>query len=472
MLHSFNLPASGGYVVALSGGADSRLLLELTVRAVLARGDTVADCLCAAHLNHGIRGAEADRDEAFCRAECERLGVPLTVERVDVPALARASGQSEETAAREARYAFLVRTMKEVGFPALLTAHNADDQLETVLHRLLRGSGTRGMAGIPATRPLGDTLPDGTPLVVYRPLLAWSRQDILDAVAEMGLAYVTDSTNLADDCTRNRLRHQVTPALEAIAGAGVPQAAAVRLGHAAAEDEDALAAMAAKAYRAARTEAGLSCADTAAEMPAIAKRMIRMAYTAALGGREMPDRTLSAYHLDALYDLCRGGMDGEVSDSLPGHLRAEIHQGFLTFAPCFPADTTARPQTPRPLGMGRTVWCEHPLILVDIESTDAPPAAESGKDVFASAVFPADALPWPLYARGREPGDTILSHGMTKKLKKLICDKHISQELRDRLPLVCLSDGTPLWYPGVAFRDGFPAPLAGRALRITVRIVP
>lgn len=464
----FTLPPSHGYVVALSGGADSRLLLELTVRAVRARdpdGD-VARYVRAAHMHHGIRGEEADRDEAFCRQVCDGLGVPLTVERVDVPSLSQESGRSEETEARLARYAFLVRTMKDAGFSALLTAHNADDQLETVLHRLMRGSGTHGMVGIPAERGLGDTLPDGTPLTVYRPLLAWSRRDILTATDKLGLCYVTDSTNLSDDCTRNRLRHRVTPMLEELFGAGIPQAAAVRLGRAAREDEEALSAIAATCYRAATPKGfPLSCLPAEA---AVAKRVIALAYADGLTSRgQSPDadRTLSAYHLDNVLALCRAGKNGSVSDPLPCHMRAELHGGLLTFAPY--ACTEIDPPPPICLLFeGETEWDDR--ISITLETFEDAIAPTFGEDVFASAVFPADRLSLPLWARARKSGDVIFSHGMRKSLKKLLCDKHIPRDLRDRIPLVCLSDGTPLWFPGVAFRDGYARPSGGPSVRITV----
>ncbi len=465
----FELPARGGFVVALSGGADSRLLLELTIRAVLSRGDEPAEWVRAAHMNHGIRGEEADRDEAFCRAECERLGVPLTVERADIPAMAKTCGESEETVARTARYHFLRRVMKEAGFPCLLTAHNADDQLETLLFHLMRGSGTRGMIGIPATRTLGEHLPDGRPLSVCRPLLSWSRRDVLDAIAELELNYVTDSTNLSEDHTRNRLRHRITPLLEDIFGAGIPQAAAVRLGQAAREDENTLAAIAADRYAAAQTPEGLPVAAVAAEPPAIAKRMIRLAYAAYLGIALTPERTLTFDHLETVLALCREEKNGQVSQPLPSHTRAEIHGGKLVFTACTPPVCQPKKEL-RPLPMGLTVWSEaSPRITIEVAPSETPSPTAYDPAVFTTAFFPI-SLAATLTARGREAGDTILSHGMTKSLKKLICDKHIPIDLRDRLPLVCLSDGTPLWYPGVAFRDGCPAPTCGRALRITVRI--
>ncbi len=466
----FELPASGGYLVALSGGADSRLLLELTVRAVLARNGN--ERIMAAHLNHGIRGEEADRDEAFCRRVCMELGVPLCVDRIDIPAMARASGQSEETAAREARYAFFVRVMKENGIPALLTAHNADDQLETILFHLLRGSGTRGMIGIPAERSLGDTLPNGTPLTVYRPILRYSRKEILRQISEWGLDYVTDSTNLTETCTRNRFRHRIVPLLEEISAAGAPQEAAVRLGQAAREDEDALMSMAIKQYVAAKTPNGLTISTLTTAPPAIAKRMIRLSYAEYLGAAPSADRTLAARHLDAILALCRAEKDGAVSDALPGHVRAEIRRGHLTFSLCHAVKSKpAQASMPLcPLEPGRTVWIENdPRITIDIETVDLPIPSNTDETIFASACFPA-SLALMLTARTREPGDTILSHGMNKKLKKLICDNHIPIDLRDCLPLICLSDGTPLWFPGAGFRDGFPAPACGSALRVTIRI--
>ncbi len=480
---SIRLPDAPGYLVALSGGADSRLLLELTVRAVLARGEDPGQRVRVAHLHHGIRGTEADRDEAFCRRICTEAGVPLTVEHIDVPAICAKTGESEETAARRVRYDFFVRTMQAHGIPILLTAHNADDQLETLLARLLRGSGLHGMGGIPPTRLLGGSLPDGTPLSVVRPLLAVSRREIVSILEELNLTYVTDSTNLTDTCTRNRLRHGVTPTLETIAGPGVPQRAATRLTHVAREDEEALAALAMSRYRASctndgRMDGGLPTRAVASEMPAIAKRMIALAYAdfqASVGGDPSEEGTLSATGLEDLLTLCREGRDGAVSTLLPTNTRGEIRDGYLVFAALDTSPALPLP-APRPLTEGRTLWAAgnavHPAVWVEIERANAPISPLTGGTVWASAVFPADQLPLPLYARPRAPGDGILSHGMTKKLKKLLCDKHIPNNLRDRLPLICTDGGiTPLWFPGVVFRDGYPPPKVGPALRITLHLI-
>lgn len=191
------LPAGTPLCVGFSGGADSVVLLSL-----LADRPGVT----ALHVHHGIRGAEADRDADFCRSFCKERQIPFDLLTVDVPR-DRQRGESPETAARRLRYAALSDWMHRHDVPLLVTAHHADDQTETMLLNLMRGAGSRGLSGIPACRPLGDGL------FVVRPLLQVTKADLLAYAKKNGLPYVTDSTNEADDCRRNRLRHTVLPAL-------------------------------------------------------------------------------------------------------------------------------------------------------------------------------------------------------------------------------------------------------------------
>lgn len=480
------MPPDTPLLVAFSGGADSRLLLELTVRWARRNGAPVT----AAHLHHGIRGAEADRDQAFCRDTAARLGVPFVTRRVDVPALAARTGRSVEWEARAARYGFLTGIMQEEHIPLLLTAHHADDQLETLLLRLLRGSGTRGLGGIPPVRPV----PGG---LVIRPLLGCTRADILETCRRMGLDYVTDSTNLADDCTRNRLRHRVIPLLEELSDPGVPQRAAVRLCRAAREDDDCLWQGAqALSPQVCGADGSLSQAALCALPPAYAKRCLLAAYEQRMQAPLPADRTLTAAHLEALMALVAAkGSTGIHTDAevlLPGGWRGRLREGRLVFVPPEDADGD-REDRPRGsasdvavslrLAPGKNRW--HPgrgedtVILLEESPVPLPPC--TGEGVLASAVFPA-TLPRPLWARGRRPGDTLLSHGMTKKLKKVLCDKHIPLPLRDSLPLICLpaesgdsatppgeaGPGQPLWFPTAIFRDGWAPPADGPCLRLTV----
>lgn len=221
-----------GVLAALSGGADSVALLlglcELQKNGRIAR-------LAAAHLHHGIREAEADEDEAFCRTLCESRGIPFYAERVDVPALAEADGVSLELAARNARYAFLARIKREHGLDVIALGHHRDDQAETLLLHLLRGSGTDGLAGMRLRT--GDRI---------RPLLRTGKDEILAYLREQGQPYRTDSTNFVPDATRNRIRLSVLPALEAVnpSAKKALSGAAERI----AEDADFLASLADRAY--------------------------------------------------------------------------------------------------------------------------------------------------------------------------------------------------------------------------------
>ncbi len=451
------VPSDAPLLVAYSGGADSSLLLALAK----AYGDERKISVYAAHLHHGIRGDEADRDLEFCRQTAAAMGIPLFEKHVDVPALSRETGQSMETAARDARYTFFEELMQAHRLPVLLTAHHADDQLETLLFRFLRGSGSKGMGGIPQVRPFGGGC-------LIRPLLSYTKTEIIDACHEMGISFVTDSTNLASSHTRNRLRHTVIPLLEELTEHGTPQHAATRLAQAAREDEDCLTALAKAQVKATLTDDGhgLPIATLQSSPPAISKRMMALLYETVTAEKGSHDGsgTLTATHLEALLTLTEKNTS-ESSLSLPRGTEARIRGSFLYIRPA--EDFGIPPLEPTAVGIGDIPWGDGMTVSVEMSPAPLPPV--NGEDVYASAVFPPD-LPLPLVAKKREAGDEIFSHGMHKKLKKLLCDKNIPLHLRDRIPLFCLSDGTPLWYPAVAFRDGYPAPTAGPCLRITVRM--
>jgi len=181
--------------VGLSGGADSVALLCVLCELRAPLGISVSAC----HVNHCLRGAESDADEAFCRALCARLGVALTVCRRDVPAYCAAHGCSVEEGARAVRYAAL-----EEAAPGLIaTAHHRNDNAETVLLNLARGTALDGLCGIPVRRGR-----------IIRPLLGCTRAEIEGYLAAIGQDYRTDSTNETDLAARNRLRHAVVPVFE------------------------------------------------------------------------------------------------------------------------------------------------------------------------------------------------------------------------------------------------------------------
>lgn len=199
-LRQYSLFSQGDRIaVGVSGGADSVALLRFLAALRPQFGWDLVVC----HIHHGLRGAEADRDECFVRALAEQLGLPCAVSRIDAAALALRDHISVEEAGRMARYAFFAQTAGEGGHIA--TAHTLDDSIETVLMNLVRGTGLRGLCGIPRIR--GN---------IVRPLLDCTRAEVEDYLGALGQPYCTDSTNLTDDYTRNRIRHDILPRLCAL----------------------------------------------------------------------------------------------------------------------------------------------------------------------------------------------------------------------------------------------------------------
>lgn len=196
-IRRYNMLSEGDTAVCgLSGGADSVSLLMVLYKL----RDILGIKVEALHVNHCLRGAESDRDEKFCRELCKKLDIPFTAVSCDVKTYSREKSLSCEEAARELRYGiFRENTMEK----KLATAHNADDNLETVILNLVRGSGLKGISGITPVR--GN---------IIRPLLAVSREEIEGFLKALGQDYVTDSTNLSDDYTRNRIRHNIIPVMK------------------------------------------------------------------------------------------------------------------------------------------------------------------------------------------------------------------------------------------------------------------
>jgi tRNA(Ile)-lysidine synthase len=199
------MPAAPGdcILVAVSGGPDSVALTHALHRLCSTGRDLPRHRLIAAHLNHRLRGDESDRDERFVRELCERLQIDLVVERVGREKHLTASSNLEERA-RDLRYAFLNRTADRIGARYIAVAHHADDQAETVMLRLLRGSGVAGLAAMDAMGP-------GR---IVRPLLTLRREEVVAYLKAIEATYVIDSSNLSAAILRNRIRRELIPTLE------------------------------------------------------------------------------------------------------------------------------------------------------------------------------------------------------------------------------------------------------------------
>lgn len=404
-------------LLALSGGADSVCLLHL-----LSEARRIYPFeLFAAHVNHGIRGeeygGEADRDEAFCRDLCQGLGVELFVERVNVPAFAKDSGESLETAARRVRYSFFAKIMRERGIELLVTAHNADDNFETQLFNLCRGCGIDGISGIPEIRPFPEA--DG---VIVRPILSASKSEIFSYCKENGIEYVTDSTNFEDDCVRNKLRLNIIPQLKEIFG--TPEKSGARLAIYAKETSDLIDLEVERLLSSLGNE--LNCGRLLNTHKAIAKRAIIMAF------EKHSSETLEAIHVESILAFAAENKNGKLS--LPGRVCADFCDGHLTFRP----EIRGNEDIPLysillPFGITFIEGTDFAVSLSS-ESESLPPKEY---ELYDSTKISASA---PLSARNRREGDKIIAGGMHKKVKKLMCDKKVPSLDRDTLPLIISGD--------------------------------
>jgi len=293
-------------VAGVSGGADSVALGEVLRR----RGGC---SLRVAHVHHGLR-ADADADAEFVADLTRRWGVPLDLERIDTPALARSTGAGLEEAARRGRYDALRAVAVRAGAAVVAVAHHADDQVETVLHRIVRGTHLRGLAGMPPQRPLGD----GVRLV--RPLLWARRRQIEDFCRSAGLQWRTDHTNLQTDFTRNFLRHELLPLLRRRLNLRADEAV-LRLASAARQTEDALDALAQRLlHRACRKRSPHQIVLRLAPLRKAPAPVAATAIRAALAEINAPEQDLSNQRYADLLALLEGKA---AAVDLPGGIRAE-----------------------------------------------------------------------------------------------------------------------------------------------------
>lgn len=447
-------PPKTPLLLALSGGADSTLLTHLCAEHAAQVGAPLHLC----HVNHGIRGEEADRDEQFCREIAARYELPLHVLHADVPAEAAASGESIEQAARRVRYDYFAALMREHSIPILLTAHHADDNLETLLMRLVRGTGLAGLGGIAPVRPfseVGDHIGSLAPVVV-RPLLTLSRQDVLAACDELGLTFVTDSTNADVHYARNRVRRDVLPVLRELVDH--PEQQVLHTCETLREDEALLRSLANDFLNTHRAHDALSRqALSTAPLP-IAKRALRLWIS------ERTGHTPEACHLQAILALCQDGGTSH-SVNIEGGFAVTADKTHLHVAePSTDDNQTERFEVELDPDAREAVvgsW------LVRIEHLNAhPPVTASSNDAtnvykpFIRDTLSFDTIiPYKkdrtLIWRSRREGDVLALRGKHHKLRKLQNERGIPPALRDCLPLLCDTEGI-LWAPGIGLRDIAP----------------
>ena len=465
-------PAAKKLVVAVSGGPDSLALLHalLHLRAPLSLK------LHGAHLNHGLRGDAGAKDAAFVADSFSRADIPYAAENADVASYRAAHRLSLEEAARDVRYAFLGRVASEVDADAMALGHTADDQAETVLMHVIRGTGLTGLRGMEPSvrRTLGDR-----EVLLVRPLLGVSRTDTQGYCRALDTEPREDESNRSLEMARNRIRRELLPLLEKHNPA--VRDALVRLSRSAAKDVAHLDSEVESVWQeTAREEHGYVAIDSYAFQllaPALQAHLLRRAVALVKGDLN----EIEQVHVDGMVGLI-GRPPGRSLD-LPGGLRFAVGYGEATIAyadddlcPLPPLEGESRLQVP-----GETLihgW----RITANIvergtneaagirprEAVEPGPGTPDGLGVYLSN----ELLSSELHARPRKPGDRFQPLGMAgpKKLQDFMVDSKIPRLWRDRVPLVCSSRGIA-WVVGWRVAD-WAKVKEGETQQLQLRFLP
>lgn len=473
-------------VVGLSGGADSVCLLS--VLSVIVH-DYIEEIgheihITAVHVNHGIRGEEALRDEAFAKRIADSMGIELVCFNLEIPKMAKQEGISQESAGRIARYRCFRQVAADRGMTdyRIAVAHHMDDQAETVLMHIIRGSGMAGLNGMRAVS--GD---------IIRPLLCVTREEILSYLKDNGLSYVTDSTNLDNEYTRNMVRNCLIPSMEKLN----PQlkTALNNLAKDSSECWDYVQRQVDKAARRYLVKGdGIAricfdipgCYETGCEPvcepeceldcePVILRELIKRAYCHVHGDIV----NLYRYHIDAVCGLkdCNTGK----RVNLPGQITAvRNHEGILICSDGYLADM-ARKQA------AREQYVEIPLVDSNQGCVELPEGVYGGfttvkwrvldKKEFGNfenndytKYFDYDIIKNNLVFRFRKTGDRcrIDKYGHEKRLKQELIDRKIPVSMRDTV-LLLASDQKVYWAVGVRrFEEFYVTDKTDRILEISV----
>jgi tRNA(Ile)-lysidine synthase len=426
-------------VVALSGGSDS-VALALLLSELNAAGEL--RLVGAAHLNHQAR-EHAGRDERFSASVAQLLGLPFTADRDDVPARARRERRSFEAAARRARHDFFERARGLFDADVVALGHTRDDQAETVLLRLLRGAGPRGLSGM---HPRSG--------IVIRPLLDSRRRELRAYLEARGVGYVEDETNGDVAIPRNRVRAELLPLLERRFNPAIVDVLA-REAELAREIWTWLETSAA-GHDPESGAAGLDVAGLQAAPAPLRRLVLWRAMTAAAGGRPV-----TFEHVEAvlrLLDSSRGGLDA------PGH-RVERAGSRIVLVPS--GETPGRRAAPVVLRADREYSLRVPgqVELADsgcvvaaelsVSADEVAAHARSGKGT--AALVRWDPPGGALIVRYRRPGDRFRPVGMIgyKKLQDYFVDRKVARARRDRIPLVLDETGRIVWVAGYGIDEAF-----------------
>ncbi|MGQ0792904.1 MAG: tRNA lysidine(34) synthetase TilS [Deltaproteobacteria bacterium] len=430
-------------VVGVSGGADSVCLLHALAE--------LAECslsLVVAHLHHGIRGDEAERDLHFVEALAQGLNLPFESSRVDAPKFSRDSHLSLEDAARSLRYEFFRRIADKCGAQKIATAHTLDDQAETVLMRLIRGSGRAGLSGI---APVSE---DGR---IVRPLINTPKSAAIRYLTRRGISWVEDSTNISREILRNRIRLDLLPRLREYNPNVVETLA--RTAEILRAEGDFIESRAGNWI-----EYAMRSADEGELIGSVSRyklipKALKYSFLRAAIAKVKGDlKQISSVHLISADELLMSASaSGEIS--LPAKIHIARGYDLFSIARKGDGDEKFRYEIPSP---GRWIFPDAQIEVDYVES------AHFGGERY-TAHFDARCAQFPIEVSNFNDGMRFHPLGMrgAKKLKRFFIDEKIPRFARRRVPIF-LTKGEVIWVGGMRVDERFKAEPNGRALRITL----
>ncbi len=429
-------------VIGVSGGPDSLSLLYALHRLSHKLGLN----LHVSHFNHGLRGPASDSDADFVRAQAESLGLPFSTAKENVKSRPGGHSRSLEEKAREARYNFLARVAQEQGAFGIAVAHTADDQAETVLLHLIRGTGLRGLVGM---KPVSEaTSVSGHTFSLYRPLLEVIRAQTEAYCNTLHLEPRIDYTNLLPETLRNRIRLDLLPLLREY-NSRISDSL-IRLAESAALDLSLIQShvdeISAKLVERGESSLSISRRDLSEIHPALRRRILSQALES-LSGSPID---IEAVHVEALDSLLTADTGAKLNLPKGVHATLGYENLYLSRNPAPPSflrrqESILLPDAPQLIAIpGQTLIPGWRITAVIDETVPTVPDPDP-----CSALFDMDQLSGPLTVRRRQPGDRFTPLGMSgsKKLQDFLTDAKVPRHLRDSIPIV-LSGDQIIWLVG------------------------
>lgn len=398
--------------VGFSGGADSVCLLHI----LYTLKDRYNLKLVACHVNHMLRGEEADRDESFCRDFCNKYGIELVVVRIDVAKIAEETKESVELCARKIRYDFFNKSAGDSG--KIATAHTLSDSLETTLFNMMRGTALKGLCGIPEKREN-----------IVRPLIELTRQEIEEYCKDNELYFVTDSTNNTDEYTRNRIRHNIIPQMQVESNS--LYSSYLSMHNALSRDEDFLSGFADEILKKTRKNGGYDAKELALCHDSVLVRCIAKLFSEF-------EVSIDTAKLELVCDIVKKGR-GKVT--LAPNVYASVSKSTL-------AVEKETKQDFFEISLGEETIEVFEGKYISLKRGQSICSKKVNQNLLKKYID-CDKIGRNVVVRQKKDGDKIrlASNKMTKTLKKLFNERGISVSQRDKILVICDEEGL-IWVEG------------------------